>query len=331
MKLLSAKSVVKARLFKNSFVWSQIFVTRKCNLNCHYCGVVDNSRPNPTREQIKEWMRISKSVGCMGVALFGGEPFLRKDLEDIVRDATSMGLYTQLSTNLTLVNEERLYNLSFAGLGELRFSIDGLRDWKSSKKIRSSLENKINILLDNREELDFKLAATFVLTPKNYQEVYFILNYLKKYEIPLSIVPVEPKKIRNLNLPIYKTYKGFTYEQIRIIAENLVHKRRDRSLIDVSEEYLFQIPRYWVGEADWVCKAGQYTFTVDVDGNVGFCSSLDAYIWDIHLLLKEEWRKEFAKLSEGPKQWCTKKCLSGCQFNTSYYVNHWVDFIKTMW
>ncbi|MCK5139810.1 MAG: radical SAM protein, partial [Thermodesulfovibrionia bacterium] len=304
------------------------------NLKCSYCGVVDNSRPDPSLPDIYYWLDISKKVGCMGVSLFGGEPFLRKDLEQIVKVATFKNLYTQLSTNLTLVDERKLDRLSDFGLGELRFSIDGMQQWEHSKKVHSTLANNVDQLLKRKDEWNFNIAATLVLTPNNWRGVLIVLDYLKQYEIPLSIVPLEPKKIRNINPPIHETYRGFTYEQIRMVAEELVHAKRNGALIDVSEDYLFQIPNYWVGKADWECKAGLYTFTVDVDGKIGFCSSIDAYNDPIDIMKDDKKREHFRFRSKFPKQWCTKVCLSGCQFNTSYYGNHWVDFLKTymkMW
>lgn len=326
MKLRGAKSVVKARIWGGSYIWAQFFVTRRCNFKCDYCGVVDNSRADPPREWLQSWMDQAKATGCLGIALFGGEPFLRKDLEDIVADATERSLYTQLSTNLSLITKERLQHLSDNGLGELRFSIDSTKAWGQSTKTTCELDRKLDHLLTLRHRWKFNIAATFVLTPDNWQYIKQVLDYLEPYEIPLSIVPIEPKGIT----PSYELM-GVKYEQtherIEQIARDILRYKKEGYLIDVADEYIKQIPNYWVGKANWKCKAGEYTYTVDVDGRIGFCSSLNYFPFDNIILSNKRRKQRFRKISKRTKIWCTERCLSGCQFNTAHYATHWREFI----
>ena len=70
-----------------------IEVTRKCNLSCDFCfndQDMDNINDMLSDDIFKVLDDISKS-GIKAVRFTGGEPFLRKDLQEILKKAKSLG------------------------------------------------------------------------------------------------------------------------------------------------------------------------------------------------------------------------------------------------
>jgi pyrroloquinoline quinone biosynthesis protein E len=100
-------------------------LTHRCPLQCPYCS-------NPLQlERVKgemttaEWLRAIREaaeLGCMQVHFSGGEPTVRRDLEELVAGATEAGLYTNLITSGVLLDAERIARLVEAGLEHVQLS-----------------------------------------------------------------------------------------------------------------------------------------------------------------------------------------------------------------
>ena len=103
----------------------------KCNFNCIHCptGTQPNKRPvlsmsmfNHIIDQLVAHTFIPRVV----VLYHGGEPLLNKNLSLYIRVLKEMGIRkTSITTNASLLNEERSKELIMAGLDELQISFDG--------------------------------------------------------------------------------------------------------------------------------------------------------------------------------------------------------------
>src|SRR3954469_19522829 len=73
----------------------------RCPLQCPYCSnPLELERVN-TELSTADWQKVMREAGELGILqihLSGGEPTIRRDLEDIVKAAADAGLYTNLIT-----------------------------------------------------------------------------------------------------------------------------------------------------------------------------------------------------------------------------------------
>ena len=76
-----------------------LYVTDQCNLDCAYCTEYDNSRPHPSIDDLKKWVRKIRELGTMRIALVGGEPLVHPDIVELVRYCRELGFATSLTTN----------------------------------------------------------------------------------------------------------------------------------------------------------------------------------------------------------------------------------------
>ncbi|MFF8846617.1 pyrroloquinoline quinone biosynthesis protein PqqE [Streptomyces sp. NPDC015127] len=101
-------------------------LTHACPLQCPYCSnpleLTRRSR-ELTTEQWTDVMRQAGEFGVVHTHLSGGEPLLRPDLEQIVTAADTAGIYTQLVTSGTALDEARLSALAGAGLRSVQLSV----------------------------------------------------------------------------------------------------------------------------------------------------------------------------------------------------------------
>lgn len=82
--------------------------TLKCNLNCIHCGsTAGNTRKDElnTREALSLCEDLKKA-GCLGVALMGGEPLLRKDFFLVAARIKEIGMDLSIITNGTIYSDE---------------------------------------------------------------------------------------------------------------------------------------------------------------------------------------------------------------------------------
>ena len=107
-------------------------LTRRCNLACEHCYLdagtrLDGENGELTTDEVKALIddiaRLSEETM---VVFTGGEPLLRRDLDDLVAHAASRGLMPVLGTNGVLITDDRAARLRQAGVQGVGISIDSL-------------------------------------------------------------------------------------------------------------------------------------------------------------------------------------------------------------
>lgn len=91
-------------------VWE---LTLGCNLNCLHCGSTAGGRRERELSS-EEALKICddlKQTGCLGVALMGGEPLLRRDFFTIAARVRELRMELSVITNGTIHSEEIFSNL----------------------------------------------------------------------------------------------------------------------------------------------------------------------------------------------------------------------------
>jgi sulfatase maturation enzyme AslB (radical SAM superfamily) len=76
-----------------SFVYAHFGITHRCNLTCKMCGIwrYGNAKEELSLEQIAEVAARMQRLGVVQVAIGGGEPFSRTDLEEAARSFVTSG------------------------------------------------------------------------------------------------------------------------------------------------------------------------------------------------------------------------------------------------
>ena len=82
------------RLLDRKPLQCSLYVTDRCNLDCAYCTEYDNSRPHPSLDDLKKWIRKIRELGTMRIALVGGEPLMHPSIVEIVRYCRELGFAT---------------------------------------------------------------------------------------------------------------------------------------------------------------------------------------------------------------------------------------------
>ncbi|MBE6717124.1 MAG: GTP 3',8-cyclase MoaA [Ruminococcaceae bacterium] len=106
----------------------RISVTKRCNLNCSYCGSKKAAREKElTVEEIKLLTEAFAEKGIKKVRLTGGEPLMREDITEIAQAIKNIhgieALY--ITTNATEL-EKKAAQLKKSGVDGINISLDAL-------------------------------------------------------------------------------------------------------------------------------------------------------------------------------------------------------------
>ncbi|HVR46196.1 MAG TPA: pyrroloquinoline quinone biosynthesis protein PqqE [Candidatus Binatia bacterium] len=101
-------------------------VTYRCNLQCPYCYNPLALREYRDELETEQWCDVLGQAAALGVVqahFSGGEPTLRRDLAAIVACASGAGLYTNLITQGTFLDDSMLDELLASGLDHVQISV----------------------------------------------------------------------------------------------------------------------------------------------------------------------------------------------------------------
>lgn len=176
------KHHVKAN--KPIVVWN---LTKQCNLKCVHCYASATNKPMEgelNTDQGKALLEDISNYGCPVVLFSGGEPFLRKDLIELIEYADSLNLRPVISTNGTLITEEKALAAKKAGVKYIGVSLDGLME--TNDKFRG-VEGAFNMAIrgmKNSLKAKIKTGLRFTLTKYNRTDLPEVL--LKLQEIGVN-------------------------------------------------------------------------------------------------------------------------------------------------
>jgi pyrroloquinoline quinone biosynthesis protein E len=151
-------------------------VTERCNNACQHCynywrtdGRRDSERQLTRAELRALIVRVQRDVPLEQVALSGGEPLVRHDVEDVVGDFEALGLHTVVITNGTLLTTRRVHRFPPGTAFEITlFSVDEhVHNALAGRPVLACvLENIVRL---RRQGHRFVLAC--VLTQRNVYDV----------------------------------------------------------------------------------------------------------------------------------------------------------------
>ncbi|MFO7262397.1 MAG: pyrroloquinoline quinone biosynthesis protein PqqE [bacterium] len=160
-------------------------LTYRCPLRCPYCSnPLDCGDARYRRElTTEEWVRVfreARSLGVLQLGLSGGEPLVRRDLEDLVAAAAELGLYSTLVTSAVPLTRERLARLRELGLDHVQISVQDSRPDESDRIAGTrSFERKLEAA-EWVKALGFPLTLNVVLHRQNLDRIEEIIDLAER-------------------------------------------------------------------------------------------------------------------------------------------------------
>ncbi len=245
-------------------------VTMRCNAKCGFCDYW-KTPAEARHSEMSDFAEIARRFSPMLVTFTGGEPTLRKDLEEIVASVRKAVRYTyvQMITHGAMLSLDRAKSLWDAGVDQFNISLDYLDERHDVARGIPGLSAKI-------------LALVPEMKAAGIGSVRF--NTVIKNDNLDQIMPIVERAAAlggGVNFSLYTDFKNGNGDYLlgeahqreleNVVQQLLAYKQRKRGVITNSDYYLEQIPRYVRGEMTEPCRSGSTTIHVDPQGMVRRC------------------------------------------------------------
>ena len=241
-----------------------------CNFQCATCPTphkLIHSRRPPMMMGLAEFKKIIDHIKKYVHIIYvynSNEPLLNPDIVEMIKYANSANLHTMISTNASLLSEEKARAILNSGLGEIRFALDGLTK-QSFEAFRrgGNFEQVIgNIRRFCRIKQEMKKHRPIVT-------LQFILNRYNQEQIPdIKKFAKEIKADKLYIKPFILSPYAYTEEERKVLArkffptkdifdEEIVYKKENEDLLPK------KLPKK--------CPAVKRVFTVLANGEMVMC------------------------------------------------------------
>jgi len=107
-------------------IYAVFDITNRCNLSCLHC-YSSEQREELTTTDVYHVLDKLSTAGVGMIDFGGGEPLLRTDIFDILTYSKHLGLYTSISTNGILLDENCVKRLKILNIDHVCISLDGAK------------------------------------------------------------------------------------------------------------------------------------------------------------------------------------------------------------
>ncbi len=165
-------------------VWN---MTKRCNLKCVHCYARAEGENYKGKELTTEEGKILidnlSDFGVPVILFSGGEPVLREDLPELIDHAVKKGLRAVISTNGTLITEEKARIFSEFSLSYIGVSLDGIGGVNDAfRGVSGAFERAIKGI-KNAKKAGIKVGLRFTINKRNYQEIQKIFDLIEEEDI----------------------------------------------------------------------------------------------------------------------------------------------------
>lgn len=271
---------------KQKIVKAEVLITRRCNLKCKSCKVIEKKIPESDELTLKLWNKafniIYDDLGADFIAVYGGEPMVlgREKLGSIVGMLSKhrpQKSYTIISNSIGLTDDYQDFLIS-KGLDSWTASVDTLNpndgnDKYSKAKSKTGLDALIRFQKKNLRDV----CGIITVTKKNIKEVPETVKFLTDLNIwcGLDLIHYDKTGFDNFSSPRENMLDlVFNHEDLPLIqktADKLIDLKKKGALIFPTYETLenWKDSRYSI-DLNWKCGEPR-AIAVDANGEVFEC------------------------------------------------------------
>ena len=258
---------------------------------------------------------LPKNTHKTTVVFTGGEPLLRKDIEDCGYELRKHGYHWGLVSNGYLYNKQRHNSLLNAGMGALTLSLDGMaaeHNWlRNAKKSFDKVVEAIEIAAQSKR-LNFDVVTC--VNQRNLSSLGEIYHLLKNKSVSawrlFTIAPIGRARINKelLLLP----------EQFKMMMDFIVEYRAKKEMdVKFSCEGFVGEYENKVRDSNFFCRAGINIGSVLIDGSISACPNIDRQFTQGNIYTDnffEVWQNRFQPFRN--RNWTkTDRCATCSSFN----------------
>jgi MoaA/NifB/PqqE/SkfB family radical SAM enzyme len=318
------------------------FITSRCNLRCSHCFYWQKLNASEDELKIDEIKKIASSFKHpVSLSLTGGEPFIRKDVKEII-EAFCQGCGTKevgIATNGTLTETtvETIHSIlkaDFLSGLSVQVSLDGLEGTHDSiRGGKGSFKKAINTISELKKICvdypRFQLKTALAIQKSNISELKEYVDYLLPFQIPIRFNIARGGSYGVFELP-FSAFSGFdpkdqesTFLSLKEIKDSYILLKKMSECSDFHfwpsrQQRIWELSIRMLEEkqSSMPCYASAMETVLYSNGDVAFCelskpfANIRKFDYDFAGLWKSEKADKMRKLIG---RCC---CIHGCNLTT---------------
>lgn len=182
--------------FGRNINYLRISVTKRCNLNCSYCGAdCETGEGELSPEDIEKIARAFVKNGITKIRLTGGEPLVRKDICDIARRIGSIPEVNKLAitTNGILLGD-KASQLKEAGISAVNISLDTTDKTQFKEITGADLLGRVFEGIDECEAIGLRPIRlnAVLIKGRNDDQAEKLINIARERKIDVRFIELMP-------------------------------------------------------------------------------------------------------------------------------------------
>ena len=327
----TAKTFLKGVITKNSPMYVQFAISKGCNLKCQMCSAVE-SRKHEKELGLPEIEKLASILDKMGVTMIiltGGEPFLRKDIVEVIKAFSKHRIGVRLQTNGLLISGDKLKAVIEAGISEVTISLDSLEPEKQDfiNQKSGSWHEIIRTIALFSQLFPIKGNMTginTVVSKLNLHEIPSMVDFITQVGFYVSLIPVHLGDIDS-NFIVRKENKQFAFteedhDDIDMIYSKIIEMKRQGYHVHNSYRFLRESPDFLkYKKIHWECDSPDLYFSISPSGKFLPCVDINT---DIDMLapgfLDLYYSRDFRNVLKKKVKECPG-CMYACYPEITYF------------
>lgn len=293
--------------------------TLRCDLNCRHCGS-DCKMQNERKDMPKEdFLRVLDSIAAktdphqVFVVISGGEPLMRRDIEECGRAIYEKGFPWGMVTNALHLTPRRWQGLLRAGIHSMTISLDGLENdhnWMRGNSQSFQMVSQAIDMLVATEGFLFDIVTC--VNRRNYPK----LNEIKEFLVSKGV-----KRWRLFT--VFPVGRAATDPDMRLTNEefrgvfDFIKATRQEGIIraDYGCEGFLGNYEGEVRNRLFSCRAGVTVGSVMADGSIAACTSIRADYHQGNIYeddFMEVWENRYAAYRQ--REWMRSGECAECKY-----------------
>jgi MoaA/NifB/PqqE/SkfB family radical SAM enzyme len=300
-----------------------LFITQHCMCDCKSCLWKHNDWENVPTETLKRFYREARDEGFVATAITGGEPFMRRDLGEIVRYVhDELGMAVLLFTTGWYL--ERRMDEVLPWVDMLMLSLDSARPERHDEirrlpGLHARLMSSIKLVKQRYPELSVQLNTCVQRGLEADGEIDELVALAEQLGVPISFDVITPFRNGSDGSHFSLTDMGLPQAELARVCSELSAKKRAGAPILNSDRYF----QYFIdGRPGYRCHFPKLAMSVDARGMVENCLDLDHPLGNIQTT-------PLAEIMQSPAfsgLRCAAESCSSCSSPTMVDMSHvWED------
>jgi len=282
-----------------------IIVTYRCNARCHMCNIWEH--PTKNNEEISPTF-LEKLPPLDFCNITGGEPFLRNDIEDIVKILNTKAKRVVISTNGYFT--ERILEVvkEYKDIG-IRISIEGLPNANDELRgIKNGFDRGLRTLLELHRMGLKDIGFGITVSDRNARDMIELYQLAKAMGVEFATAIIHNSYYFHKYDNVIKKREE-VIECFKILIKELLKTKRIKNWFRAYFNY--GIINYINGKSRLLpCEAGTENFFVTPSGNIVPCNGSDEP-WVMGNIKAKSWEE----IWYGERAEEIRKRVKNCQKN----------------